>query len=91
MQLSFSVKYIRYRVLRTNFYLATQGDVVHDYAYLMHSKTAVAAACVLLPGTVLVRPTGKSCSTVNINRVQITDSPYCAIAKLTVCMCMAEL
>lgn len=65
--------------------------MVHDYAYLLHSSIAVAAVCVLLSGTVLVRQVGRSCSIVNINLMQVTDLPHCAIAKLTVCMCMAEL
>lgn len=65
--------------------------MVHDYAHLLHSRIAVAAVCALLPGTVLVRQRGRSCRTVNINLMQVTGLPHCAITKLTVCMCMAEL
>lgn len=42
-------------------------------------------------GLFLLRQTGKSCSTVNINRMQAADLPHCAITELAVCMCMAEL
>lgn len=46
---------------------------MHVYAYLLHSSVSVADASVLLQGAVLIKQMEKSCSIVNVNKMQVTS------------------
>lgn len=46
---------------------------MHVYVYLLRSSISVADASVLLQGTVLIKQMEKSCSIVNVNKMQVTS------------------